>query len=170
MLIKLLNLFLLSLLSISPLYAEETPLAVYDLKIFDYKVGMTYDEAISARGFHYTVYPEDNNPIGIINSAYIEEVEFKISVYFRDNILHKIIARFDPQHIEKIMQSLQKVLGEGEDTSKTFNAGNGTVIAQHIYRWSYPGATIHLISLSNNAEFATLSMLSASTAEIDHQP
>ncbi len=167
--IKLLSLCLLSLLSIAPVCAEETPLAVYDLKIFDYKIGMTYDEAISANAFHYSVYPDENRVIGIINNDYFEDVEFNVAVYFLNDGLYKIICRFDPQHLEKVTQSLKKVLGAGKDNSKTFHAANGTEITQNLYRWSFPGAKIYLIGLSNNSDFATLSMISSTTGELDQQ-
>jgi hypothetical protein len=171
MLIKLLSLCLLSLLYIAPaVYAEETSLFVYDLKILGYKLGMTYDEAISTTAFHYTVYPDEKEAIGIINSVYIEDVEFNAAAYFQNDSLFKIICRFDPQHFEKVTHSLKKVLGTGEDNSKTIHTVSGTVIRQNIFLWIYPGARINLIGLSNNAEFATLSMVVSNKTAMDSQP
>ncbi|WP_432821750.1 hypothetical protein [Trichloromonas sp.] len=168
--IRVLTFSLLLLLTVTTGFAEEAPLAVYQLKIFDYQLGMSYDEAISARAFHYTVYPEENRAIGIINSAYIEDVEFSTSVYFHDDRVFKIIGRFDPQHFDEVTQSLVKAIGAGENLSKTFNALNGTRIAQQLYQWHYPGARIYLISSSNNVEFATLSMMDSTFTESEKTP
>ncbi len=170
MITKLISLCLLTWLSITPVYAEETSLATYDLKIFDYKLGMTYDEAISVRAFQYTLYPGVNRAIGIINSVYMDDVEFNINVYFRDNNLFKIICRFNPQHLETVTQSLKKELGEGEDNSKAVHSITESLIIQTLCQWDFPGAKIYLVGMSNNSEFATLSMMVSNLAEIDPQP
>jgi len=168
--VHLLNFILLLLLTSTSGHAEDPPLAVYDLKIFDYKLGMTYEEAISVRAFHYTVYPAENQATGIINSAYIEDVEFNTAVYFQNDVVFKIVGRFDPKQHEKVLESLKNVLGEGEESTKNFNVVNGTEVRQSICKWNFPGARIDLICLSNNTEFATLSMMSSTLGENSPEP
>lgn len=161
---------LLLALSITAGYAHETPLAVYDLKLFDYQLGMTYDEASSTRAFHYLATPTENRAIGIINSAYIEDVEINLSVYFLDGRVFKIIGKFNPKELEKVAQSLEKALGAGEENTKTINKPDGALVTQRLYQWSFPGAKIYLIGLSNNTEYATLSMMDSASAARETQP
>jgi hypothetical protein len=171
MLMKLPNILLLLVLTIATGYAEEPPLAVYDLKIFGYQLGMSYDQAVAVRAFHYTSYhPAENQMIGIINSAYIEDVEFQTAVHFQDGIAFKIIGRFDPKCQEPVLASLKKAFGEGEENTRRFTSITGTEIKQTICKWSYPGANIVMIGLSNNTEFATLSMVSSTLSEPDPEP
>ena len=161
----LLNAILLLLSTLTFAQADDSSLARYDLKIFDYKLGMTYDEAISVRAFHYTTYPGEGEAIGFVNSAYIEDVEFNTAVYFADNRAYKIIGRFNPKNHEQILNTLKKALGQGVERSKSFQAVNGTEITQRICNWIFPGARIDLVYMSNNSEFATLSMISSSLGE-----
>ncbi|MEJ2199556.1 MAG: hypothetical protein P8X63_00855 [Desulfuromonadaceae bacterium] len=164
------SLLLLLLLSpLSPACGGDAPMAVYELKLFNYQLGMSYDEAISVRAFHYTRYEEENVAVGIVNGAYIEEVEFNTAAYFSGDRLFKIIGRFDPDHFEQVEKSLVRALGRGNASPKAFHSVNGTKVTGIHHKWVFPGAEIHLLSYSNNTDFATLSMIATGNSKNEQE-
>ncbi len=143
--------------------AEPEDLIHYDLSLAGYRLGMTFDDAAAVRPFQLLQDKEDSANtliiIAFIEHVYIDTIETNLWVQFRDGKAAKIIVQFAPDGIEEMLQHLQAALGPGRNKSRIVTNSNGAEIKQTICQWIFPYAKLHLVGISSNTEYATISLV-----------
>ena len=163
---KKLLLFIITALLISTGIAQAEPedVVYFDLSLAGYRLGMTFDEAAEVRPFQYIRDNQENSddvPVmdAYIDQVYIDDIETNLWLSFRSGEISKIIVRFSPDALEDMSRRFKQALGKGENRSKMFTDRNGAEIQQTICQWDFPHAKLHLVKISSNTEYATISLV-----------
>ena len=161
---KLLFFFVTALLlSTGMAQAEPEDIIHYNLSLAGYRIGMPFDDAAAVRPFQYIENKQDSADIpvtfAVIEQVYIDGIETNLFLQFTDEVLFKIVIRFSPDEIEEISQRFKQALGEGKDLSREVINLTGTKVQQTICQWDFPNVKLHLVGLSSNTEYATISLV-----------
>lgn len=155
--------FCLAILTGAPLCAEPADIARYELALFGYRIGMTYDEATMVRPFHRVENSRGPSPsgaaVGVIDSLYLDDCEFKIHVYFDRDRITKVIGHFSPLLAEQVRATCRRTFGTAEDRSKRVDRKDGGQLDLLSYTWAFPGANIHLVASHGSGLDAVLSLV-----------
>ena len=163
---KKLLLFLITTLLFTTGIAQAEPedVVYFDLSLAGYRLGMTFDEAAEVRPFQYIQDNQENSDDipaieAFIDQVYIDEIETNLWLSFRTGEIANIFVRFSPDALEDVSRRFKKTLGKGENRSRAFTNHAGAEIQQTICQWNFPHAKLHLIEISSNTEFATISLV-----------
>ncbi|ORJ59866.1 hypothetical protein [Geothermobacter hydrogeniphilus] len=148
-------------LMLLPKYAPAEELAQFNLALFGYRIGMSFDEASAVRPFARI---EDNPQrpgefCGIIDHLWVDDIEVGLQVCFVDDRIYKVVGKFSPALVEDLVSRLRPVLGKGADESVLLQPPNGGQISNRVQKWRFPGMWVVLIGSSVNTRFATLSLV-----------
>jgi len=148
-------------LMLLPEYAPAEDLAQFNLSLFGYRIGMSFDETSAVRPF---VRIEDHPRragefCGIIDHLWIDDVEIRLKVWFVDDRIYKVVGRFSPALMEDLVTRLRPVLGKGDDESMLLQPPDGGQISNRVQKWRFPGMWVVLVGSSVNTRFATLSLV-----------
>jgi len=146
-------------------HASLTSLVSVELSLAGYQLGMSSDDFAKIRPFHYeqsSIESTDNTSTlyALIDQVYVDGASLRLQVSFKDEKVHKIVARMAPDFFENVKRNIEQALGVAEDKSRVFGNYNNEKIHQAIYLWDFPNAKIHLINVSSNHEFLTVSLTS----------
>jgi hypothetical protein len=144
--------------------ADPEEIVFYDLSLAGYRLGMSFDEAAEVRPFQYTQESRESTLDATVVDAFIDQVyldgiETRLRLYFREGRASKIVVRFPPDEIDKMMHYFINALGACENRSRVLTNRSGAEIHQTVCQWIYPNAKLYLIKISSNAEFATISLI-----------
>jgi hypothetical protein len=144
--------------------ASPTSLVGLDLSLVGYQLGMSYDDVAKVRPFHYESAVTNNTGqtstfYALADHVYVDGVAMSLRVSFKNEKAYKIVARVSPHWFENVLWSIQQTMGPGENKSRAFRNYNDKEIYQSIYRWGFPSAEMHLVGVSSNTEFATISLV-----------
>lgn len=133
-------------------------LAAFDLSLFGYRIGMSFDQASEVRPFTRV---EDGprfggDTCGYIDHLWVEDIQFRLQVCFLENQVQKVIGRFSPALVEDLVARLKPVFGKGANESMLFQVPDGSQVSNRIQKWLFPGMQVVLVGTSRNTEFATL--------------
>jgi hypothetical protein len=145
--------------------AGPTDLVSLDLSLAGYQLGMSYENVAEVRPFSYEqsfIKSPGHTPTfyALAEGAYVDGATMNIQVSFRNEKVHKIVARVSADFFENVLRSIQKTMGTGEDKSRVFRNYKDEDIQQTIFQWAFPKAEMSLIEVSSNTEFATISLAS----------
>ena len=145
-------------------HAYDEDLLFYDLSFAGYRIGMTYEQAASVRPFDYL--EDRGNPniryryyVAVIDGLYLADEEMALEVYFQNDRLQKVLARFRPSSMDNMFEFFKKTIGPCENNSRKIKHPSGEDVQQYIYKWSFPSAKMLLVGYSSNNEFATASLV-----------
>lgn len=143
--------------------ANSTSLVSCDLSLTGYKLGMSPDEVAKVRPFRYEQagnerLTKSQAPYALVDNAYIDGAAMSILVSFKKEKVYKIVARVSPDTFDNVLRSIQQSVGAGEDKSRDITYYNGEKAHQAIHLWDFPNAAIHLVEISSNHAFATISL------------
>ncbi len=146
-------------------HASLTSLVSFELSLAGYQLGMSFDDVAKIRPFRYeqsSIEGTDNTATfyALIDHVYVDGAALCLQVSFKDEKVHKIVARMSPDFFENVKRNIEQALGVAEDKSRVFGNYNNEEIYQTIYLWDFPNAKIHLINVSSNHEFVTISLTS----------
>jgi len=159
---KKIALSLLSILLICvPSALAKDQLACYELDLFGYRIGMSYEDAVNIRNFQHISHSEEE-AVGVVDGLKIDETDFSVKVHFKNDRVFKIVSRFDPGKVETVADSIKNALGQNQDNSKVRVAGTNVSILTH-FCWINPKTRVDVVRVSDNNHFATLSMLPNNT-------
>jgi len=149
------------MLLLLPERAPAEELAQFNLALFGYRIGMSFDEASAVRPFARI---EDNPQrpgeyCGIIDDLWIDDVEIRLQVWFVDDRVYKVVGKFSPALVEELVSRLRPVLGKGDDESILLQPPTGGQISNRVQKWRFPGMWVVLVGSSVNTRFATLSLV-----------
>jgi hypothetical protein len=124
---------------------------------------MSHQEVAEVRSFNYqhsfTNSPDKNSTFyAFADHVYIDGVVMNLQVSFKNEKVYKIVARVSPGSFENVLRSIQKTVGTGENKSRALRNYNDEDISQTVYSWDFPIAVMHLIKVSSNPRFATISL------------
>jgi hypothetical protein len=124
---------------------------------------MSYDDVAKVRPFRYeqsSIKNSENTSTfyAFVDRAYVDGAAMSLQVSFKNDKAHKIVAKVSPGLFENVKSNIQQAIGTGEDKSRVFRNYNDEEIHQTIYRWDFPNAEIHLIEVSTNPEYLTISL------------
>ena len=160
---------ILSLLSILlicvPGALAKDQLACYELDLFGYRIGMSYEEAVNIRKFQRISY-SDKDAVGVVDGLKVDETDFSVKVHFKNDRIFKVVGRFDPGKVEEVTDNIKNTLGQNQDNSKITISGTNVSILRH-FCWFKPKARVDVVQLSANTHFATLSMLPNRTSWVN---
>lgn len=144
--------------------ANPEEVVLYDLSLAGYRLGMSFDEAAEVRPFQYTQQGRESTldtPVveAFIDQVYIDGIETRLRLYFRDGTASKIIVRFSPDEMDEMMQRFLNALGACENRSRVLTNRSGAEVHQTVCQWMFPNAKLYLIKISSNAEYATISLI-----------
>ena len=144
-------------------HANLTSLVGQDLSLAGYQLGMSYDDVAKVRPFRYeqssTKSTENASTFyALIDQAYVDGAATSLQVSFKNEKAHKIVARMSPDFFKNVRRNIEQEMGAGEDISKVFRNYNNEEIHQEIYLWDFPNAKIHLLKVSSNTRFITISL------------
>jgi hypothetical protein len=153
------------LLTNSLLHADTEDLIHFDLSLAGYSLGMTYDDALLERPLMFIqdtgpdhLEVEGNYFDAYAEQVYVEGIEMKLWVRFKNERLFKIIARFDPERSDDLAHIFNLTLGPNEDKSRSYRDREKNEIYQTVYFWNYPTAKLYLIRNSDNKKYATVGL------------
>ncbi len=156
---------LILILTALPCSAQENKegLVGFDLSLAGYRLGMSFDDVAKVRPFHYEQSAINNSGnaatfYALADHVHVDGVAMTLQVSFRNEKVHKIVARVSPGSFNDVLGSLQQTLGAGEDQSRVLRYYDDEELRQTIYLWDFPNAEMHLIYNSSNVEFATISL------------
>lgn len=146
-----------------PAGATPEEVVSYNLSLAGYRIGMSYDEAVSIRPLFYTQnQATDSDVLETFNVStdlvYIDDIELDVRITFKNDAIYKVIARFPPSELEDVAQLFQRVLGRAEDRSKILKNFHGKEMRQKVYSWNFPNATMFLIATSSEMRYATIAL------------
>lgn len=161
----LITLILLTIAWPAATCASLTALVRFELALAGYQLGTSFDDFTKIRPFHYqqsSLQSTDNTSTfyALIDQVYIDGAISILQVSFKHEKVHKIVARMAPDCFENVKRGIEQTMGAAEDKSKFFRNYKNQEISQEIYLWDFPNAEIHLINVSSNPEFLTLSLTS----------
>lgn len=149
-----------------PLYvcANDEEFLLCDLSLAGYSIGMTYEQAARVRPFDYLENLESPQIdyryyVAIINKVYLADEEMELTIYFQNDRLQKVLARFNPVSMDDMVAFFRQKIGPCENSSGTVNWPNGEEIQKYVYKWNFPKAKLVLAGFSTNPEFATASLI-----------
>jgi hypothetical protein len=153
------------LLSCSYSLAETEDLIDYRLSLAGYHLGMTYDDATAIRSLLF-IQDSAADSFAVVDDyihasaeqVYVDGIEMNLWLRFKNERLHKIIARFMPDKTEELIRVFKQTLGPGDDQSRNFPDHEGDIIHQTVNFWEFPTAKLYLIRNSDNAEYATIGL------------
>ncbi len=154
---------LIGLILVFPIFskAETEAIVYFDLSLAGYRLGMTYDEAITVRQLY--LVPNAITKTGSFDAVsdpiYIENIEIDLRLSFKHGKIFKIIGRFSPDAIKEMVHCFQEALGPGENKSKVLNNFEGKEVRQTVHFWDYPDAKMHLVEVSTVIDFATVGLV-----------
>ena len=145
--------------------AGPTDLVSLDSSLAGYQLGMSHEDVAEVRPFSYeksAIKSPGHTPTfyALAEGAYVDGATMSLQVSFRNEKVHKIVARVSADFFENVLRSIQKTMGTGEDKSRVFRNYKDEDIQQTIYQWDFPSAEMSLIKVSSNTEFATISLSS----------
>ncbi|PNU21416.1 hypothetical protein C2E25_02345 [Geothermobacter hydrogeniphilus] len=148
-------------LMLLPEHAPAEELAQFNLSLFGYRIGMSFDEASAVRPFaRIEDRPgQKGEYCGIIDDLWIDDVEIRLQVWFVDDRIYKVVGKFSPALVEDLVSRLRSVLGKGDDESILLQPPDGGQISNRVQKWRFPGMWVVLIGSSVNTRFATLSLV-----------
>lgn len=161
----LITLILLTIAWTTSCEADSTNLVSLDLSLAGYQLGMTYEEVAEVRPFSYEqsdIKSPENIPTfyASVERVYIDGAIMSLKANFKNEKVHKIVARVSPDFFENALQNIQNTIGTGEDRSRDFRNYNDEVFHQTIYHWDFPNAEIYMVKISSNTEYATIGLMS----------
>lgn len=134
----------------------------YELSLFGYHIGMSYDEATAIRPFHRIEYSPagsaSSDPVGVIENLHLAGIDLTLLVYFLEDRVHKVLGRFPPQELERMLALFRAAFGPGEDRSRILERIDGSQAALDSYLWQFPGVSLNLVRAVGNNRYATASM------------
>lgn len=136
---------------------------VFKLTLADYRLGMTYEDAVSIRPFDYIEETGKGlDSRGSFNAfaggVFLDDIETNLLVRFEDNKIVKVISRISPFEVKKITETFQLSLGKGVGSSRDlYLSGYGT-FQQSTIRWDFPNSSLHVVN-STSTESATISLI-----------
>jgi len=149
-----------------PCFGKANQTALVDLNLFlaGYQLGMSYDDVAEVRPFHYQSSVinnsgKDSTFYALADHVYVDGVVMRLQVSFKNEKVHKIVARVSPDLFENVLRSIQQTMGTAEDKSRAFRNYNNEEIHQSIYRWGFPSAEMHLVAVSSNTDYATIGLV-----------
>lgn len=159
------------LLFSSPALADADKIVSFNLTLAGYSIGMSFDDASAIRPMQYSQDVSarfDTSAAkyfnALIDHVYVDDIEMNLLLWFKNDRLSKVIARFSPERTEEVAQLFHQALGAGEDKTRTLLDARGQEIRQTIYLWDYPTARIHLVKTSVNDNYATVALVAKSDA------
>jgi hypothetical protein len=158
------------LLFAAPAGATPEEVVSYDLSLAGYRIGMSYDEAVSIRPLFYTQNTAtDSDVLETFNAStdpvYVDDIELDVRITFKNDAIYKVIARFSPSELEDVAQRFQRVLGRAEDRSKILKNFHGKEMRQKVYSWDFPNANMFLIATSSEMRYATIALTAKKVGE-----
>jgi len=149
------------LLCLASVPARGDELASFELSLFGYRIGMSYDQAASVRPFVRVIDRggETEEFCGLIDHLWVDGVDVRVQTCFFQDRIHKVVGKFSPSLVEDLVARLQPLLGKGENRSMLLQTPDGGQVSNRIQKWRYPGMLVVLVGSSRNTEFATLSMV-----------
>lgn len=156
--------------------AASKDLMFFDLSLAGYRLGMTYDEATLVRPFDIVAGTSAPRAGGVhytasVDHLFVDDVQMNMEVLFVGGTIVKIIGKFTPSAFEGVVQRLHLALGSSENKSRVIKDKKDTERHQVIFRWDFPNAQVHLISLSStsDAEFAAVSLVAKKQPDQDEK-
>jgi len=143
---------------------NRTSLLDFELSLAGYRLGMTFDEfAGTGRPFSYQ-QSVVRDPVAMhfyaaLENVLVDDLPMDLFVCFKNDEVHKIIARIAPDDLPAVRAKFQDTLGTGTDETRVVTGADGADILQSILRWDFPKAELLLVGISSNEQFATLSLL-----------
>ena len=143
--------------------ANSTALISLDLSLAGYRLGMSLDDVALVRPIDYVKRAirerEDSSTFyALADHAYVDGAAVDLLVSFKNEKTYKIIARISPVLFENVAWNIQQSLGAGQNKSKNFKNSRNENIHETVYLWEFPNARIHLVKVSSNTEFMTISL------------
>lgn len=156
-------LFLVFILT-KPAHTQPEEVADFQLSLFGYRLGMSYEEAASVRPFHRVENVSATNGKGSVfrgqvDSLLVDGVEVQLTVDFRKDRIAKVVGHFPPAMLEDMSTRFRETFGEARDESKTLTGAEGEVIKLTNLEWNFPGADLNLVGNTANSRYATASLL-----------
>ncbi len=159
------------LLYSSPVLADADKIVSFNLTLAGYSIGMSFDDASAIRPMQYTQNTstrfqtaEAKSFNALIDHVYVDDIEMNLLLWFKNDRLAKIIARFSPDRTKEVATLFHQALGAGEDKTRTLLDAQGQEIRQTVYLWDYPAARVHLVKNSDNKAYATAALVAKTGA------